>query len=86
MDISVWYDIMPTGEWWNYTVKHIPNLLLVYRETPEKIFNTTIGFPVHKSDIVRLEAVLTLGISQGTLGVRVSRTDNSKHKEFVMFH
>ena len=60
--ISVWYDIMPTGQWWDYVVKHVPNLLMVYRETPQKIFNTTIKIPEHKSDITRLEAVVTLGI------------------------
>ena len=53
---------MPTGKWWDYAVRHIPNLLMVYRETPLKIFNTTIHIPEHKSDITRLEAVLTLGI------------------------
>ena len=57
----VWYDILPTGQWWDYAVKHIPNLLMVYRETPTKIFNKTIKIPEHKSDITRLEAVLVLG-------------------------
>ena len=35
---------------------------MVYRETPQKIFNTTIKIPEHKSDITRLEAVVALGI------------------------
>ena len=52
---------MPIGQWWDYAVKHIPNLIMVYRETPQKIFNTTIQIPEHKSDITRLEGVLVLG-------------------------
>ena len=59
--VVVWYDVMPVGQWWDYAVKHIPNLVMVYRETPQKIFNTTIKIPEHKSDITRLEAVLVLG-------------------------
>ena len=51
---------MPTGIWWDYAVKHIPNLLLVYREAPERIFGYRITFEEHKSDIARLEAVLVL--------------------------
>ena len=53
---------MPTGQWWDYAVKHIPNLVMVYRETPETIFNKIIEFPEHKSDITRLEAILALGL------------------------
>ncbi len=53
---------MPRGKWWDYAVKHIPNLLMVYRETPKSIFNTTIEIPEHKSDITRLESVLMLGM------------------------
>ena len=60
--VSVWYDVMPTGQWWDYAVKHIPNLVMVYRETPQKIFNTTIKIPEHKCDITRLEAILALGL------------------------
>ena len=52
---------MPVGQWLDYAVKHIPNLVMVYRETPLKIFNKTIGFPQHKSDVVRLESILTFG-------------------------
>ena len=53
---------MPTGQWWDYVVKHIPNLVMVYRETPETIFNKIIEFPEHKSDITRLEAILAIGL------------------------
>ena len=52
---------MPTGQWWDYVVENVPNLLMAYRETPQKIFNTTIQIPEHKSDITRLEAVVNLG-------------------------
>lgn len=58
----VWYDIMPSGQWWDYAVKHIPNLLLVYRETPTMIFNQGIEFPEHRSDVTRVEAIVMLGL------------------------
>ena len=36
--ISVWYDIMPVGEWWDYTVKHVPGLIDgVQRNSTENI-------------------------------------------------
>ena len=53
---------MPTGQWWDYAVKHIPNLLMVYRETPQKIFNIKIRIPEHRSDVMRLEAIVALGM------------------------
>ena len=61
VSILVWYDTLPTGIWWDYAVKHIPNLLLVYREAPQMIFGCRINFAEHKSDVARLEAVLVLG-------------------------
>ena len=63
----VWYDIMPSGQWWDYAVKHIPNLLLVYRETPTKIFNQGIEYPEHRSDVTRVEAIVMLGVYGRTL-------------------
>ena len=61
MQFAVWYDIMPFGQWWDYAVRHIPNLLMVYRETPQKIFGIEISFGEHKSDVARIEAILVLG-------------------------
>ena len=61
MQFSVWYDIMPFGQWWDYAVRHIPDLLMVYRETPQKIFDIPLNFGEHKSDVARLEAILVLG-------------------------
>ena len=57
---------MPSGQWWDYAVKHIPNLLLVYRETPTKIFNQGIEFPEHRSDVTRVEAIVMLGVYERT--------------------
>ena len=57
----VWFDSMPTGEWWEYALKHIPNLVMVYRETPTKIFNQNITIPEHRSDVTRVEAILMIG-------------------------
>ncbi len=59
--ILFWYDIEPTGKWWQYIKSKVTNILMVYRRAPSKIFNNRIRVPEHKSDVVRLEAVLAFG-------------------------
>ena len=81
---------MPTGQWWDYALKHIPNLVMVYRETPETIFYKIIEFPEHKSDITRLEAILALGLytlfcSLNPLLIMISEVKQNEHDFKIFF-
>ena len=59
--VTVWYDTLPRGEWWDFVVKNVPSLLLVYREGPVTIFNQKLRFAEHQSDVVRLEIIIHIG-------------------------
>ncbi|XP_064621115.1 uncharacterized protein LOC135483972 [Lineus longissimus] len=63
--ILMWYESKPEGEYWDYLKKNITDfsklVRLVYRKAPTAIFGRPIRVTEHKSDIVRLEAVMNYG-------------------------
>ncbi|XP_064643857.1 uncharacterized protein LOC135497835 [Lineus longissimus] len=59
--VYFWYEKEPTGELWEKLKNKLPNLIMVYREGPTSIYGNVINLPEHKSDVVRLEALLKYG-------------------------
>jgi hypothetical protein len=59
--VYFWYEKEPTGKLWELLKKKLPKLVLVYRESPSSIYGRGINVPEHRSDVVRLEAMLKYG-------------------------
>ena len=63
--IMFWHDGVPTGKWWQFIRQKInestTTLIMMKREAPTTIFGNPIHLIEHKSDIVRLEAVMKYG-------------------------
>ncbi|XP_074653988.1 uncharacterized protein LOC141908075 isoform X2 [Tubulanus polymorphus] len=59
--LYLWYETMPRGPIWARTLKLIPNVRPVHRPGPTSIYGNSIRVQEHKSDVVRLEAVLAYG-------------------------
>lgn len=51
-------DIVPTGHWWERTLREVPNVYHVYRERTVLIQNRKPRWVQHSSDILRLQAIL----------------------------
>nr|XP_022301292.1 uncharacterized protein LOC111109465 isoform X2 [Crassostrea virginica] len=52
--IFLYYDILPSGEWWTLLVNSVPNIILVNVSPPSQISGEKIIYVQHKSDILRL--------------------------------
>ncbi|KAL4229573.1 hypothetical protein ACF0H5_012612 [Mactra antiquata] len=52
---------LPHGEYWDFIYKFYPNILHVYRESPTVVFNNTLRFKEHASDVMRIEALINYG-------------------------
>ena len=52
--IFLYYDILPSGEWWTLLVNSVPNIILVNVSPPSEISGEKIIYVQHKSDILRL--------------------------------
>ncbi|XP_074652874.1 uncharacterized protein LOC141907196 [Tubulanus polymorphus] len=59
--IYFWYEKLPRGSLWRQTLAKVPNIKMMYRPAPRKIFGHVVRVPEHKTDIVRLEAVMKYG-------------------------
>lgn len=53
--IFLYYDTLPSGEWWNLLLLHVPNIIPVNVTPPSEISNQKILYVQHKSDILRLQ-------------------------------
>ena len=59
-----WHDTVPLGPYWDYFLKKLPpsvQLLMIKRTAPETVFGRKIHVIEHKSDVMRLEAILKYG-------------------------
>ncbi|XP_069130281.1 uncharacterized protein [Argopecten irradians] len=54
-------DFMPTGEYWNFLLKIVPNILFLQQIPPVEIANKTILHIEHKTDITRLNVLKEYG-------------------------
>ena len=52
--IFVYYDILPSGEYWTLLLDLVPNIILVSVTSPSEISGRKIIYVQHKSDILRL--------------------------------
>ena len=52
--IFVYYDILPSGEYWTLLLDVVPNIILVNVTSPSEISGRKITYVQHKSDILRL--------------------------------
>ena len=63
--LFLWYNEWPSGEHWNYLLRNISGLenkvVMVYRPVPNKIYTITVNVKEHKSDVIRMEALLIFG-------------------------
>ena len=63
--IFIWYDTLPVGAYWNDLTQEISKskIELVFKmiEAPKTIFNITINWQEHKSDIQRMRALYEFG-------------------------
>lgn len=53
--IFLYYELLPSGTWWNLLRKIVDNIVLVKMRPPMMISGKMIKFVQHKSDIVRLK-------------------------------
>lgn len=51
-------ETLPYGQYWDYLLKIVPNIVHVYRKAPEFIHGIKLSYIEHKADIARLEAIL----------------------------
>ncbi|XP_033742803.1 uncharacterized protein LOC117329158 isoform X2 [Pecten maximus] len=54
-------DFMPSGEYWNFLLKIVPNILFIQQIPPVEIANRTIRHVEHKADITRLMVLKEYG-------------------------
>ncbi|XP_064635469.1 uncharacterized protein LOC135492763 [Lineus longissimus] len=59
--VMFWHERVPVGEWWRQIKEKVPVIEMKYRKGPTEIFGKPIKVAEHKSDIVRLEAVMNYG-------------------------
>ncbi len=59
--ILFWHDKEPTGPWWNFARRKVPNIQMIVRKPPTSIFGHDINVIEHQSDVARLEAILKYG-------------------------
>ena len=63
--LFLWYNEVPTGHWWNYLRKNITdwesNVIMVHRVPPNMIYDRPLNLKEHKSDIIRMEALILFG-------------------------
>ena len=63
--IFLWHDTRPTGQYWDMLVTEATSsgIEMVYKKMkpPEKVFNTTLSWQEHKTDVQRLRAVTKFG-------------------------
>ncbi|XP_064619665.1 uncharacterized protein LOC135483079 [Lineus longissimus] len=59
--VYFWYEDEPTGKLWDLVKRNVRNLILVHRVGPTSIYGRKVNVPEHKSDVVRLEAVIKYG-------------------------
>lgn len=53
--IFLYYDTLPSGQWWNLLLLYVPNIIPVNVTPPSEIANKKILYVQHKSDILRLQ-------------------------------
>lgn len=58
--IFLYYDTLPSGEWWNVLLLSVPNIIPVKVNPPSKIKGKKIVFVQHKSDILRLQILTSM--------------------------
>lgn len=58
--IFLYYDTLPSGEWWNVLLQSVPNIIPVKVNPPSKIKGKKIVFVQHKSDILRLQILTSM--------------------------
>ena len=51
-------DVVPRGEWWEKTIREIPNIYYVFRQRPVRIQNSKARWIQHSSDVLRLQVIL----------------------------
>lgn len=59
--IFLYYELLPSGTWWNLLRKIVDNIVLVKMRPPMMISGKMIKFVQHKSDIVRLKILKEYG-------------------------
>lgn len=53
-------DNLPYGKWWDYLIKRVNNIIHVYRQQPTHIFGNPVNIIQHRSDVVRMQALLSM--------------------------
>ncbi|XP_046346610.2 uncharacterized protein LOC124127204 [Haliotis rufescens] len=59
--VLFWHDMVPEGPYWTELKDKVPELTLVYRETPTEIRGRKVTVAEHLTDVVRLEAIMEYG-------------------------
>ena len=59
--ILFWHDEEPTGTWWKFVRMHVPNVELLRRHPPSRVFGNKVSLPEHQADVARLQILLTYG-------------------------
>lgn len=83
--IFLYYDTLPTGEWWNLLLLYVANIIPVKVNPPSKIRGRNIIYIQHKADILRLRILAEYGgIYLDTDQMLFSSLDKFRNKECTM--
>lgn len=83
--IFLYYDTLPSGEWWNLLLLRVPNIIPVKVNPPSKIGGRKIVYVQHKSDILRLQILTKYGgIYLDTDQLLLTSLDKFRDKECTM--
>nr|XP_034306276.1 uncharacterized protein LOC117682558 [Crassostrea gigas] len=83
--IFLYYDTLPSGEWWNLLLLHVPNIIPVNVTPPSEISNQKILYVQHKSDILRLQILTEYGgIYLDTDQLLLTSLDKFRNRECTM--
>ena len=59
--IYFWYDLIPEGDYFREMLVKIPELILIHRKAPKRMYDRPVITAENKAAIVRLEALLEYG-------------------------
>nr|XP_022301020.1 uncharacterized protein LOC111109229 [Crassostrea virginica] len=83
--IFVYYDILPSGEYWTLLLDVVPNIILVSVPSPSEISGRQIIYVQHKSDILRLLILKEYGgIYLDTDQLLLRSVDTFRNKDCTM--
>lgn len=83
--IFLYYDTLPSGQWWNLLLLYVPNIIPVNVTPPSEIANKKILYVQHKSDILRLQILKEYGgIYLDTDQLLFTSLDKFRNRECTM--